>query len=359
MHPKYTLKDFDFTLPSTQIATHPASPRDAARLLVPQNGDYTHKIYQNLPELLNAGDLIIINTSKVIPARLFATRPRLEGGGDIDFEILLHQPQGDARTWSAFVKNSKRLKIGYIVNLAGGVTAEVTAKPEGQVVLKFNLGVDEVFPFLEEHGEMPLPPYIARPDGAETADKNEYQTVYADKEGSVAAPTAGLHFTPELMQRLRDKNINFAEVTLHVGAGTFQPVQTEDLTEHKMHAEWGEITAEVAAQINATKAAGGRIIAVGTTSTRLLETAAAASADGKIAPWQGSTDIFMTPGFEFKVVDKLITNFHLPKSTLLMLVAAFVGFDAMHDLYKTAIAENYRFYSYGDGCLLQRAKHLN
>lgn len=352
-HPVYTLSDYDYDLPHAQIATHPASPRDAARLLHWRDGQPEHLTFKDLPKLLKKGDLVVVNSSRVIPARLFATRPRMtslrEQDGVVEFEILLHRPLGEVTRWECFMKNSKRVKEGHVLDIIGGAQATVVEKGEGTVVLSFHLPVDEVFPYFEAYGEMPLPPYIDRPDGAEDADSEEYQTVYAKEEGSVAAPTAGLHFTDDLIDTLKAQGVQFAEVTLHVGAGTFQPVQVENIAEHKMHAEWGCVDAETVALIKQTKAAGGRVVAVGTTTTRLLETA---SRGEEIMPWQGDTDIFMTPGFEFKTVDVLITNFHLPKSTLMMLVAAFMGFDEMHTLYKTAIEEEYRFYSYGDGCLL-------
>lgn len=349
----HTLSDYDYTLPHHRIATHPALPRDAAKMLVWHEGQITHETFQDLPKHLKAGDVLVVNSSKVIPARLFASRPRADGDGEMSFEILLHRPLGQANAWECFIKNSKRLKVGHTLSLEEGITAEVTAKniEKGTVNIAFNLKQEAVFDFFERVGDMPLPPYIDRPDGAEAADSEEYQTVYAKEKGSVAAPTAGLHFTDELIQTLEEMGVHIVDVTLHVGAGTFQPVQVEDIQTHVMHAEWGRVGAETVDVINKAKANGGRIIAVGTTSTRLLETAARS---GRLQPWQGDTDIFMTPGFDFYVVDGLITNFHLPKSTLMMLVAAFVGFEEMHSIYKTAIESDYRFYSYGDGSLLWR-----
>jgi S-adenosylmethionine:tRNA ribosyltransferase-isomerase len=353
MTDSHTLNSYDYTLPKERIATHPAQPRDAAKLLV-WNTQPEHKIFADLIDYMEAGDVLVVNNSSVIPARLHGVRPaRNEESPVVPVEILLHKPMEDFSSWLVFAKPAKRLRAGDILQFPENVTATITGRVEEQVTLKFNLQPQEVFTFLQAHGEIPLPPYIER--AADETDAAEYQTVYADEEarGSVAAPTAGLHFTDDLLAKIIAKKIILAEVTLHVGAGTFLSVMTDDIRQHKMHAEWGHVTAATAAIIQNAKDKGHRITAVGTTATRLLETAARDT--GRIAAWQGETDIFITPGFEFKVVDKLVTNFHLPKSTLLMLVSAFIGgVDEMQTLYREAIAENYRFYSYGDACLLTR-----
>jgi S-adenosylmethionine:tRNA ribosyltransferase-isomerase len=350
----YDLNSYDYDLPEGMIATHPASPRDAAKLLVwdslPQ-----HKIFSDLIDYLNEGDVLVVNNSSVIPARLFGVRPaRDENAPPVNIEFLLHKMMISPVEWTAFARPAKRLRQGDRIDLPGNVTAEITGRLDDQITLKFNLQQDEVFPYLQEFGHVPLPPYIDRAD--DNSDKSEYQTVYADEhaKGSVAAPTAGLHFTDELIEKIKTKGVTICEVTLHVGAGTFLSVMTDDIRQHKMHAEWGIVTKENADLISQAKAAGHKIIAVGTTATRLLETAARET--GQIQPWQGETDIFINPGFEFKVVDRLVTNFHLPKSTLLMLVSAFIGgVPNMQALYREAIENNYRFYSYGDACLLTRA----
>lgn len=348
----YLIENYDYSLPKEQIATHPVSPRDAARLLMwPQ---LAHKHFYDLVDELNAGDLLVVNNSKVIPARLRGVRPARDATSpSVDIELLLLRPQGDFTTWRAFAKPARRLKENDIIQFKNNVIATVMKRDGAEVVVQFNLPSQDVENFLDEQGDVPLPPYIER--ATDQSDKTEYQTVYVDNNaaGSVAAPTAGLHFTDLLLDKLRAKGIIIVEVTLHVGAGTFLPVTVDDVREHKMHSEWGVITEQAAKQISAARLKGHKIIAVGTTATRLLETAA--TQEGGFGPWQGETDIFITPGFEFKIVDRLITNFHLPKSTLLMLVSAFMGsIDAMQELYTDAIAQNYRFYSYGDACLLTR-----
>ncbi len=335
---------FDFTLPDGRIATHPAQPRDSAKLLHVTE-QLTDRIVRDLPSLLNPGDILVFNNSRVIPARLFTHV------GEKQIEVLLHRAQADG-TWSAFARPAKKLKAGMVVQFAEGFTATIEGRTEdGQVVLRFTRP-ETLFDDLRAHGHMPLPPYIERAD-TET-DKQSYQTMYAAHDGSVAAPTAGLHFTPELMAALTARGIKQAYVTLHVGAGTFQPVKVDDTDEHVMHKEWIELTAEAADAINATKRAGGKVIAVGTTSLRILESVAAD--DGTLAPFNGETGIFITPGYRFKVVDRLMTNFHLPKSTLFMLVSAFAGLDRMQAAYAHAIAREYRFYSYGDTSLLERSE---
>ncbi len=337
---------FDFDLPKRFIAAHPAVPRDSARLLDLTGDGFADRIMHDLPDCFQPGDLLIGNNTKVIPARLDGLR------GEVKIEATLHMRTADDE-WLAFAKPGKRLKVGQRVDWADDFYAEVTEKREGgDIRFKFNCGGEELFQCLEKYGRMPLPPYIQRSkeDSEGANDRNDYQTVYAEEEGAVAAPTAGLHFTDELFQGLEKRGVAFETVTLHVGAGTFLPVKVDNTEDHQMHAEWGTITQETVDKINATRAAGGRVIAVGTTSLRLLESAA--TAPGELQPFTGETDIFITPGYQFKIVDLLLTNFHLPRSTLFMLVSAFAGLERMHAAYEHAKNENYRFYSYGDGCLL-------
>lgn len=358
MKTHYTLSDFDYPLDETLIATHPASPREAARLLVWHGEDVdTTPTFADLPSFLQEGDLLILNNSRVIPARLKATRPRVEQEGVVEFEILLHQPYGGCgvRTWLVFAHPAKRLKEGQLIDFQGGVQAKVLGRKAEQVILEFQLEEDKVFDFFEEVGEMPLPPYIERLTGAEAADTEDYQTVFAEEKGSVAAPTAGLHFSHELLEKLKSKGVQVAYVTLHVGAGTFQTVKSENLDEHKMHSEWADVSENVVNLIQQTKARGGKVIPVGTTALRSLESAVIKN-NGVLAPFVGETDIFIRPGYAFQVADQLITNFHLPKSTLLMLVAAFIGYTEMQTLYKIALKERFKLFSYGDGCLLSLKK---
>lgn len=339
---------FDFDLPKCFIADHPVVPRDSARLLDLTGEGFADRVMRDLPDLLQPGDLLIGNNTKVIPARLDGLRDAVK------IEATLHMRTADDE-WLAFAKPGKRLKVGQRVDFADGFWAEVTEKREsGDIRLKFSCGGEELFQCLEKYGRMPLPPYIQRSKkDAETAnDRNDYQTVYAKEEGAVAAPTAGLHFTERIFQGLEKHGVAFETVTLHVGAGTFLPVKVDDTEDHQMHAEWGTITQATIDKINVTRAAGGRIVVVGTTSLRLLESAA--TAPGVIEPFTGETDIFITPGYQFKIVDLLLTNFHLPRSTLFMLVSAFAGFERMHAAYDHAKEQGYRFYSYGDGCLLER-----
>lgn len=357
------LSDFDFDLPEERIALHPIRPRDASRLLVVAPGinpEVSDRAFRDLPEVLAPGDLLVFNDTKVIPARLLGTRVREENRVGIEALLL---KRIDEATWEAFAKPGKRLKPGdrilfgevNPVCLMGSLEAEVLAKnDEGIVTLRF----DRQSAYLDEAiamvGGMPLPPYIldARRrtgEGDDPADATDYQTMFAAREGAVAAPTASLHFTPEVLKRLEERGIGHVFVTLHVGAGTFLPVKAETLDDHKMHAEWGEVSAEAAAKVRAARAQGGRIIAVGTTACRLIETAAL---KGEIAAFLGDTDIFIRPGFSFRTTDALITNFHLPKSTLLMLVSAFAGVETMRKAYAHAIKTGYRFYSYGDASLL-------
>ncbi len=334
--------DFDFDLPAERIALRPVVPRDAARLLVVSPDALGDRGIADLPALLRAGDCLVFNDTCVIPAQLSGMKH------DAKIRVTLHKRE-DHRVWWSFVKNAKRLKIGDRIDFGGGLTGLVEARgDDGSVRWRF----DSALPFeeaLAAAGQMPLPPYISSKRSVDAQDLDDYQTVYAAKPGAVAAPTAGLHFTAELLAALDAAGITRETGTLHVGAGTFLPVKADDTDDHAMHAEWGSIDAATAARIVAAKAAGGRIIAVGTTSARLLESAW--SPDG-LGAWSGDTRIFITPGFRFAVVDGLLTNFHLPKSTLFMLVSALMGLDRMRSAYAHAVAEGYRFYSYGDASLL-------
>ena len=355
------LADFDFHLPEDRIALRPASPRDAARLLLVEPGAPFHDLQvRDLPGLLRAGDVLVVNDTRVIPARLKGVRIR--GDSRIAVEATLHQPRS-GHVWTAFMRPGKKLAPGDRLVfgesddracLLGGLDATVQSKGEGgEVTLAFDLSGPDLMAAIAERGMMPLPPYIAAKRPEDAQDRADYQTVYAAEDGSVAAPTAGLHFTPELLERLAAMGVGFERVTLHVGAGTFLPVKTEDLAQHRMHAEWGEVDAATAQRLNAARAAGGRIVCVGTTSLRLLESAA--DPDGAIRPFCAETAIFITPGYRFRAADGLMTNFHLPKSTLFMLVSAFAGLETMRAAYAHAIAQGYRFYSYGDSSLLWRA----
>ena len=340
-------EDFDFDLPDNLIAQQAVEPRDQARLLHVRPGEALadHHVY-DLPSLLQPGDVMVMNNTKVIPARLFGQR------GEVKVELLLHKPEGE--NWLAFAKPGKRLKTGQFITIGPDFTAELLDKREGgEVLLRFECSGRSFMELLHHYGEVPLPPYIKRPDGANEADVSRYQTVYAQHEGSVAAPTAGLHFTPQLIQNLKSRGVEIHYVTLHVGAGTFLPVKVESIKDHVMHAEWGEITAETAQRLTTAKREGRRLMAVGTTSMRLLETAA--NPDGSVNSFIGETSIFIYPGYQFKLVDLLMTNFHLPKSTLFMLVSAFCGLETMQAAYAHAIAQGYRFYSYGDSSLLEKA----
>ena len=340
---------FDFHLPPELIAERHVVPRDSARLLhvgvAKSPADCT---VGDLPKLLRPGDLLVVNDTRVIPARLLGVR------GEVPVELLLHRSvegEGSDVRWLAFAKQGKRLKVGQAIAFAEGLDASVEAKTEdGLVRVRFNRTAAELLTTLQRIGHMPLPPYIRRPDGE--TDRGDYQTMYAARDGAVAAPTAGLHFTPELLAGLYDAGVTRAAVTLHVGAGTFLPVKVDDTDHHVMHAEWGEVTADTAAAVAAVHARGGRVVAVGTTSLRVLESAAGDS--GVVAPFNGDTALFITPGYRFMAVDVLMTNFHLPRSTLYMLVSAFAGVEAMVAAYAHAIARGYRFYSYGDACLLER-----
>ncbi len=336
--------DFDFELPPELIAQHPASPRESARLLEVGPRLRDHRI-SDLPSLLRRGDLLIYNDTRVIKARLSGKR------GTASVDVTLHKAIS-ASEWRAFARPAKKLKAGDRIDFAPDFAAEVTEKGEaGEVTLRFPASGAALMAMLDRHGQMPLPPYIRR-GAADAQDDSDYQTVWAERPGAVAASTAGFHFTPGLLAGLAAAGIERAAVTLHVGAGTFLPVKVEDTRDHVMHSEWAEIGPETVAAIERTRSAGGRIVAIGTTALRTLETVAAAH--GRIQAWSGETDIFITPGFSFQVVDLLLTNFHLPRSTLFMLVSAFAGLDRMRAAYAHAIAERYRFYSYGDACLLHR-----
>jgi len=355
------LADFDFNLPEDHIALRPATPRDAARLLVVETGGALRDAtVRDLPGALRAGDMLVLNDTRVIPARLSGVRRRADSV--VRVEATLHRRLGP-HLWTAFMRPGKRLAEGDRVAfgeasdracLLGALDATVRAKGEGgEVTLAFDLAGPDLDAAIAERGAMPLPPYIAARRPEDDRDRADYQTVYAEEDGSVAAPTAGLHFTPELFQRLEAAGVSTAFVTLHVGAGTFLPVKAEDLSEHRMHAEWGEVDARTAERLNAVRAAGGRIVCVGTTSLRLLESATTET--GEVRRFVGETAIFITPGYRFRAADGLMTNFHLPKSTLFMLVAAFAGLETMRGAYAHAIENGYRFYSYGDASLLWRA----
>jgi S-adenosylmethionine:tRNA ribosyltransferase-isomerase len=338
---------FDFDLPSEAIALRPAAPRDAARMLLLNGETRADHIVRDLPLLLRAGDCLIFNDTRVIPAQLEGRR------GEARIGATLHKREGP-RNWRAFIRNGKRLREGDSIDFGFDVTATASARGEdGSWCLNF-AGDELVELLLERAGTMPLPPYIAGKRATDERDAADYQTMFANEPGAVAAPTAALHFTPELMSALAGADIAHETLTLHVGAGTFLPVKAEDTDDHKMHAEWGRIDAETAAQLNAVRAKGGRLIAVGTTSLRLIESAA--GEDGMIHPFEGDTAIFITPGYRFKGIDGLMTNFHLPKSTLFMLVSALMGREAMQAAYAHAIAGGYRFYSYGDASLLLPSK---
>jgi S-adenosylmethionine:tRNA ribosyltransferase-isomerase len=352
------LADFDYDLPEGRIALRPAEPRDSAKLLVVRPGlGLEDLVVRDLPALLQPGDALVFNDTRVIPAELVGVRVRGEAAATVHFN--LHKRVADDR-WLAFARPAKRLKVGERVRFGtlsesmacelAAFDAEVAAKGEGgEVELRFQFAGVALDEAISQHGHVPLPPYIASKRGEDARDRTDYQTVYARHDGSVAAPTAGLHFTPGLLERLAERGVSRHFVTLHVGAGTFLPVKTEDVREHRMHAEWGEVSADTVAALQEARAKGGRIVAVGTTSARLLETAARG---GTLQPFAGDTDIFITPGYRFRAVDVLMSNFHLPKSTLFMLVSAFSGLATMRAAYAHAIDAGYRFYSYGDASLL-------
>jgi S-adenosylmethionine:tRNA ribosyltransferase-isomerase len=386
--------DFDFPLPPDRIARHPAKPRDSARLLVVPQGSggagLQDRIVRDLPDLLQPGDLLIANDTKVIPAQLEGRK----GEARIEVTLIRRSPE-DARAWEAFAKPGKKLKVGDVVQfgdgfqshpllspppksgegIGGGECSDVLPPPSsgegrgggatalsatilhkqesGEIALRFECAEAEIMHALHRIGSMPLPPYIRKLRAVSAQDDADYQTIFASREGAVAAPTAGLHFTPELLAALKQRGVQQARVTLHVGAGTFLPVKVDDIAEHKMHSEWGEVSAETADAFNRARAEGRRIIAVGTTSLRLLESAL--GADGKMQPFSRETDIFIHPGKKVRSADLLLTNFHLPKSTLFMLVCAFAGTERMRAAYAHAVESGYRFFSYGDACLLENA----
>lgn len=357
---------FDFVLPDSAIALHPAAPRDSARLLVVKpvagscardDADVADHRVCDLADILQPGDALVFNNTRVIPAALNGVRWRGEVSANVAFNLT---KRVDPSRWSAFARPAKRLEPGDVVRFASRdgadpLAATVSAKHDGgEVELTFEVAGSALDVAIANAGVMPLPPYIALKRAPDATDWDNYQTIYAERDGAVAAPTAGLHFTPELFERLDQRGIARHFVTLHVGAGTFLPVKVEDTSAHRMHSEWGQITADVAAALNATRDRGGRIVAVGTTSLRVLESAARDT--GRIAAWSGETDIFITPGYAFKAVDLMVTNFHLPKSTLFMLVAAFSGLGTMRAAYGHALASGYRFYSYGDASLLYPAR---
>ena len=335
---------FDFDLPREAIATRPARPRDSARLLDLSAG-LAHRSVAELPALLRPGDVMVFNDTRVIPARLTGTR------GEARVALTLHMRMGADR-WRAFARPAKRLRPGDRIVFADDFSAAVEARDGPEVSLVFDRGGAALAEALQSHGAMPLPPYLRR--AADARDRDDYQTVFARCEGAVAAPTAGLHFTDRLLQAIDARGIARRFVTLHVGAGTFLPVSVEDTADHQMHAEWCELAPDTAVAINRCRAAGGRIVAVGTTVVRLLESAA--RPDGSVEAFTGEVDLFIEPGYRFKVVDLMLTNFHLPRSTLFMLVCAFAGTERMKAAYAEALAAGYRFYSYGDACLLARAE---
>ncbi|WP_374305558.1 tRNA preQ1(34) S-adenosylmethionine ribosyltransferase-isomerase QueA [Methylocella sp.] len=345
---------FDFELPERLIALRPAEPRESARLLVVRPAGapaLEDRRVGDLPFLLRPGDVLVVNDTQVVPARLIGERRR--GAAAARVEATLHRREGE-NLWRAFARPAKRLRAGETIAFSRGTArldAEIVEKGEdGELLLRFSASGAALDRALEDVGQMPLPPYIASRRAQDERDRADYQTIFAQRSGAVAAPTASLHFTPALVGALEARGVALERVTLHVGAGTFLPVKAEDTSGHEMHAEWGEISVATTQRLNAVRAAGGRVVAAGTTSLRILESAA--REDGTIAPFSGETKIFITPGYRFRAVDVLMTNFHLPRSTLFMLVSAFSGLDAMRAAYAHAIADNYRFYSYGDACLL-------
>ncbi len=344
------LSDFDFDLPEHLIATRPARPRSSARLLLAEGGAIADRRVSDLPQILRAGDLLVLNDTRVIPARLTGTRTRQTGQGEAvaRIEVTLLEPAADG--WQALAKPLRKLREGEVIRFGDALSAEVTRIDEGGLRLRFDATGEAFDAALNTVGAMPLPPYIASLRAPDAQDRDDYQTVWANRQGAVAAPTASLHFDAPLLQALAARGVEFVHVTLHVGAGTFLPVKVEDVTTHRMHAEWGEVTPDAAARINAARAQGRRVIPVGTTALRLIESAA--DADGTMRPFEGTTDIFIYPGHQFRVTDGLMTNFHLPKSTLLMLVSALMGSENIERIYAHAVAEQYRFFSYGDASLL-------
>ena len=345
------LSDYDFDLPQDLIALRPVKPRSAARLLVAEGDQITDAVVQNLTDYLRPDDLLVFNNTRVIPARLRGTRTRAtdHGSGVATIEVTLININADT-TWHALCKPAKRLQPNDTIVFSDGFQATVLGKDEGQVQLEFNLEGVELDQALEAQGDMPLPPYIAGKRTADLQDRDDYQTYFAEVNGAVAAPTASLHFDAPLLAALKAHGVHHTFVTLHVGAGTFLPVKSDDISKHRMHSEWGQVTQAAAEAIMATRARGGRVIPVGTTALRLIETAA--TGPGTIGSWTGDTDIFIRPGYEFLITDALMTNFHLPKSTLMMLVSALMGREVVRSIYAHAINQQYRFFSYGDASLL-------
>ncbi|MCS6891235.1 MAG: tRNA preQ1(34) S-adenosylmethionine ribosyltransferase-isomerase QueA [Rhodovarius sp.] len=341
--------DFDYALPEGLIAQEPARPRDSARLLVVRPDALEDRRVRDLPEVLAPGDLLVVNDTRVIPARLTARR------GAARIEVMLNRAEGGG-VWHALLRNARRVRAGDVLTIEGTeLSARVLTAPEaGAALLDFGPDQEKLAAALEQVGEVPLPPYISRPHGPTESDSRDYQTIFARRPGAVAASTASLHFTPELLAALEARGVRRVALTLHIGAGTFLPLRAEDPRQHKLHAEWGEITPEAAEAINAARAEGRRIIAVGTTMLRLMETAATGDPARPVAPFRGLTDLYFLPGHRFSTADALMTNFHLPRSTLLMLVSAFMGMERIRTAYAHAIAQGYRFYSYGDASLLIR-----
>jgi S-adenosylmethionine:tRNA ribosyltransferase-isomerase len=340
------LSDFDFHLPEGLIATRPARPRTSARLLVAEGDRISDRHVHDLIDIFRPGDRLVLNNTKVLPARLFGTRRRGEAVAKVEITLLEPRPDG----WRALAKPLRKVQVGEVIRFSERLFANVLDKTDLDLSLGFDLTGDDFDAALAEAGVMPLPPYIAAKRAADDQDRTDYQTVFARHAGAVAAPTASLHFDEALLRALAARGVDFTEVTLHVGAGTFLPVKVEDVTTHRMHAEWGRVTAAAADEINATKRAGGRVIPVGTTALRLIESAA--DENGVLHPFEAETDIFIYPGYRFRVTDALMTNFHLPKSTLMMLVAALMGKNRIDRIYSHAIQQGYRFFSYGDSSLL-------
>jgi S-adenosylmethionine:tRNA ribosyltransferase-isomerase len=334
---------FDFDLPSDRIALRPARPRDAARMLLVEGNQTSDRRVLDLPEILKAGDVLVFNDTRVIPAQLEGRR------GEARIGATLHKRESQ-REWWAFVRNAKRVRDGDVLEFGAGVKASAVGRDEAGAILLHFHGEEPVELLLERAGQMPLPPYIASKRGTDESDRSDYQTMFAQQSGAVAAPTAALHFTDRLIAALEARGVHREMLTLHVGAGTFMPVKAQDTSNHRMHSEWGRIDQATADRLNSARADGGRLIAVGTTSLRLIESAA--DEQGRIQPFEGDTAIFITPGYRFKAIDGLMTNFHLPRSTLFMLVSALMGLDVMKSAYNHAIEQGYRFYSYGDGSLL-------
>ena len=345
---KWKLADFDYSLPEKYIAQYPTEKRDKSKLMVihKESGEIEHKLFSDLPDYLRKNDLVITNNTKVFPARLYASKDRTDAKVEV---FLLRELENDL--WEVMVRPARKVRIGNKLMFTDNVFCDVIDNTiSGGRVVRFEYDGDDIYDIIDKVGISPLPPYIKRK--SEPSDKERYQTVFAEKIGAVAAPTAGLHFTPELKQSVLDTGAQIEMVTLHVGAGTFLPVKSENLSEHKMHSEWGEVTQEIANKINEAKQNNRRVICIGTTSLRIVESIWAKF--GKMQAFKGDTDLFITPGYSFQVADILLTNFHLPKSTLLMLVSAFAGFNEIKDAYQYAIKNQYRFFSYGDACLIEK-----